>query len=67
MQKESQTKKIWKALKRGRRLTMLSMHQLCGSLNGHRRLAEVERQYGVTVRCTKIKYKGRWISQWSLS
>lgn len=63
----SQTQKIYKALKRGRRLTMLSIHRLCGSLNGHRRLAEVERQYGIKVACKKIKHKGRWISEWRMA
>lgn len=58
MQKESQTRKIWKALKRGRRLTMDSIRSLCGSLNGHKRIREIERQHGITIPRRKIKRKG---------
>lgn len=62
----SQTAKIYKALKQGRRLTMASIHSLCGSLNGHRRIAEIERQYGITVSRRSIKRNGRKLTQWSL-
>lgn len=63
----SQTQKIYKALKQGRKLTMLSIHKLCGSLNGHRRIPEVERIYGVHVTKTKIERNGRKLTQWSLA
>ncbi len=63
----SQTQKIYKALKAGRRLTMASIHSLCGSLNGHKRIAEVERQYGVAVSRRSITRNGRKLTQWSLA
>lgn len=65
--KQSQTAKIYKALKAGRKLTMASMFSLCGTLNGHKRCAEVARQYGVTLDIEKVEHKGRIISQWSLA
>jgi len=63
----SQTQTIYAALKRGRRLTMASIHALCGSLNGHKRIAEVERIYGVTIARRSIKRNGRNLTQWSLA
>jgi hypothetical protein len=63
----SQTQKIYSALRKGRRLTMASIHSLCGSLNGHKRIREVERQYGIAVARRSIKRNGRNLTQWSLS
>lgn len=62
----TQTQKIYSALKKGRRLTMASIHSLCGSLNGHKRIAEVERIYGVRVARRSIRRNGRKLTQWSL-
>lgn len=63
----SQTQKIYSALRKGRRLTMASIYALCGSLNGHRRIAELEHQYGIKVQRTSIKRNGRKLTQWSLA
>lgn len=63
----SQTQKIYTALKRGRRLTMDSIRALCGSLNGHKRIAEIERQHGIKIPKRKIKRNGRELTQWSLT
>ncbi len=63
----SQTKKIYNALRKGRRLTMASIYTLCGSLNGHKRIREVERQYGVSVARRSIQRNGRKLTQWSLA
>lgn len=63
----TQTQKIYKALKSGRRLTMASIHSLCGSYNGHKRIREVERQYGIAVARRSIKRNGRRLTQWSLA
>jgi hypothetical protein len=63
----SQTQIIYRALKRGRRLTMDSIRALCGSLNGHKRIREIERQYGITVAKRSITRNGRKLTQWSLA
>jgi hypothetical protein len=63
----TQTRKIYNALRNGRRLTMASIHSLCGSLNGHKRVAEVERIYGIRVQRKSITRNGRKLTQWSLA
>lgn len=66
MKDGSQCSLIAQALKRGRTLTMLDIYLLCGSLNGHRRLAEL-RQRGFRIHAS-FKYVGkRRIRCWRLS
>jgi len=63
---QSQTQKIYKALKAGRRLTSLSVFRLCGSLNAHKRVSEVERQYGIAVTRKPVLRNGKRLREYSL-
>jgi hypothetical protein len=45
----TQNQRILHALKQGRTLTQVSIFRLCGSLNGHKRLAEIE-AHGVSIK-----------------
>jgi len=66
MNKQSQNAKILKALNAGRKLTSLDVFKVSGSLNAHKRVSEIERAYGITVKRKPLVKSGRRLRVFSL-
>jgi len=64
--KQTQNAKILKALNSGRKLTSLDVFRVSGSLNAHKRVREIEDQYGISVKRLPIKRNGRRLRVFSL-
>jgi hypothetical protein len=65
MNAQSQNKKIWEALKRGRRLTSAAVVKLTGSTAPATRMSETQKQYGFRAERQWIKRNGkRFLEYW---
>lgn len=63
MKDDSQVSKIALALRKGHTLTMLDCFRLCGTLNAHKRLDELE-QRGFKLHKGWKYHKGRRLRTW---
>lgn len=66
MKKQSQVKKLYAALKSGRHLSTDDVYRVCKSHNAHKRISELEEQYGVIVRRIPFKRDGVTMRRFAL-
>ena len=66
MTKDPQWKKLYQAMKKGRRLTALDCFKLCGTLNAHKRIADLEKHLDTYVYKGWRKVKGVKLREYSM-